>query len=76
MAEGKGKRDRAAEPARAEGAGQDQVQRAMDAEQRKGYFGAKVDPTPDEAYTVAGVTKGADTPETDPALRADAETAE
>jgi hypothetical protein len=30
-----------------------------------GYLGVKVDPTPDEAYTVAGVVKGQPTPETD-----------
>jgi hypothetical protein len=27
--------------------------------QRKGYLGEVADPTPNEAYTVAGVTKGA-----------------
>jgi hypothetical protein len=29
-----------------------------------GYLGANTDPTPDEAYSVAGVTSGAETPET------------
>jgi hypothetical protein len=31
----------------------------------QGYFGAVPDPTPNENYTVAGVTSGAPTPETD-----------
>lgn len=31
----------------------------------KGYLGIKVDPTPNSAYTVAGVTSGEPTPETD-----------
>lgn len=30
----------------------------------KGYLGTKVDPTPDHAYSVGGVTAGAKTPET------------
>lgn len=30
-----------------------------------GFLGSKVDPTPDENYTVDGVTSGAPTPETD-----------
>lgn len=29
-----------------------------------GYLGTKVDPTPNESYTVDGVTSGAETPET------------
>ena len=46
------------------------IQEAMDAEQEQGFRGTKVDPTPNHAYTVAGVTEGEPTPETDPALRA------
>ena len=34
-------------------------------EQAQGFRGLKVDPTPNENYTVAGVTSGAPTPETD-----------
>ncbi|MGV9600794.1 hypothetical protein ACWDR1_29455 [Streptosporangium sandarakinum] len=33
--------------------------------QAHGYFGHKVDPTPNEHYTVAGVVEGKPTPETD-----------
>jgi hypothetical protein len=40
-----------------------------------GYLGVKVDPTPDEAYTVAGVTKGQPTPETDAKAAAKADEA-
>jgi hypothetical protein len=40
-----------------------------------GYLGVKVDPTPDEAYTVAGVTKGQPTPETDEKAAAKAQEA-
>ncbi len=45
--------------------GKDQVQAAVDEETEQGFRGDKVDPTPDSAYSVAGVTKGAPTPETD-----------
>lgn len=34
----------------------------------RGYWGAVSDPTPNENYTVQGVTSGAPTPETDPEL--------
>lgn len=34
-------------------------------EQAQGFRGVEVDPTPNENYTVAGVTSGAPTPETD-----------
>lgn len=44
----------------------DQVQEKADAEVDQGYRGVKVDPTPNEHYTVAGVTEGKPTPETDP----------
>ena len=47
--------------------GQDAVQAAVDAEEDQGYHGVAVDPTPNSAYTVAGVTSGAPTPETDAA---------
>lgn len=45
--------------------GAGEVQEAFDAAEDKGFFGKKVDPTPNENYTVAGVTSGAPTPETD-----------
>lgn len=41
------------------------VQKLADAETEQGYRGAVSDPTPNENYTVAGVTSGAPTPETD-----------
>ncbi len=44
------------------------VQSAVDQETKQGFRGVEVDPTPNEAYTVAGVTSGQPTPETDPAL--------
>jgi hypothetical protein len=55
-----------------DGAGQKQVQSAMDQEQAQGFRGVKVDPTPDEHYTVAGVTSGKPTPETDADAAAEA----
>lgn len=45
------------------------AQEAMDAEQEQGFRGVAVDPTPNENYTVAGVTAGKPTPETDPEHR-------
>jgi hypothetical protein len=56
-------------------AGQDQVQDAVDEETDQGFRGTKVDPTPDAAYSVAGVTKGAATPETDDKAAAKADEA-
>ena len=44
----------------------DQVQTAVDQETEQGYRGLEVDPTPNENYTVAGVTSDKPTPETDP----------
>lgn len=41
-----------------------QVAELLDAEQEQGYRGQAVDSTPNENYTVAGVTAGAPTPET------------
>lgn len=37
----------------------------VDEQTEQGFFGEKVDPTPNENYTVAGVTSGKATPETD-----------
>lgn len=48
-----------------EDVGADQVQEAFDEANEKGFFGTKVDPTPNENYTVEGVTSGKPTPETD-----------
>lgn len=41
--------------------------------QAKGYFGSVPDPTPNEAYTLSGVTSGAATPETDEQAAEDAD---
>lgn len=43
----------------------DQIQKVVDRESEQGFRGIEVDPTPNENYTVAGVTSGAPTPETD-----------
>lgn len=43
-----------------------QVQEQVDIETDQGFRGVEVDPTPNENYTVAGVTAGKPTPETDP----------
>ena len=45
--------------------GQEQVQKAADAEAEKGLAGDEVDPTPNENYTVAGVLAGKPTPESE-----------
>jgi hypothetical protein len=49
-----------------------EVQAAVDEEQEKGFHGEKVDPTPNEHYTVAGVVAGKPTPETDHKAHLDA----
>ena len=36
-----------------------------DEQTEQGFFGERVDPTPNDNYTVAGVTSGKATPETD-----------
>lgn len=46
-------------------AGQAEVQKNVDEETEQGFVGVEVDPTPNENYTVAGVTSGKPTPETD-----------
>lgn len=56
-------------------AGADEIQKAVDDATDRGYLGVGVDPTPNEHYTVAGVTAGKPTPETDSQAAADARTA-
>lgn len=51
-------------PAKADG-GAAQVQAKTDEELEQGFRGTEVDTTPNENYTVAGVTSGKPTPETD-----------
>ena len=50
-------------PADEVGAGQ--VQAAFDEANEKGYFGETPDDTPNENYTLKGVTSGKPTPETE-----------
>ena len=45
--------------------GQEEVAERIAQEQAQGYVGTVTDPTPNENYTLAGVTSGAPTPETD-----------
>jgi hypothetical protein len=52
-----------------------QAAKNAEKELEEGFRGAKVDPTPNENYTVAGVTANAPTPETDPGLAAEADDA-
>lgn len=47
--------------------GSAEVQKKSDKETDQGFAGVEVDPTPNENYTVKGVTSGAPTPETDAA---------
>lgn len=49
----------------ADDAGQAEVQAAADEANDKGYYGEVPDKTPNENYTVQGVTAGKPTPETD-----------
>ncbi|HLA96318.1 MAG TPA: hypothetical protein VK612_11405 [Pyrinomonadaceae bacterium] len=42
-------------------------------ESEKGFFGVEVDQTPNENYTVSGVTKGLPTPETKAAAETETE---
>lgn len=47
----------------ADDAGQDEVQKRFDEAAEKGYFGHTPDETPNENYTLAGVTSDKPTPE-------------
>jgi len=49
-----------------------EVQEKVNDETEKGYRGTVLDPTPNENYTIAGVTSGKPTPETDEKLAAEA----
>jgi hypothetical protein len=46
--------------------GNAEVQDHMDVINEQGYMGVKVDPTPNENYTLRGAAEGLPTPETDP----------
>ena len=49
----------------ADDAGQAEVQAKFDEANEKGYFGSTPDETPNENYTLKGVTSGKPTPETE-----------
>ena len=49
----------------ADDAGQAEVQAKFDEAEEKGYFGETPDSTPNENYTLQGVTSGKPTPETE-----------
>jgi hypothetical protein len=49
----------------ADDAGQAEVQAKFDEANEKGYFGTTPDDTPNENYTLKGVTSGKPTPETE-----------
>lgn len=57
-------RDMRLVPDAGEEVGEGEVQEKMDKEQANGFRGLAADPTPNENYTVAGVTSDAPTPET------------
>lgn len=50
--------------------GAESLQRETDAATEQGFIGIEVDPTPNEHYTVQGVTSGKPTPETDAGAKA------
>lgn len=56
-------------PEPGEDVGESRVQEVIDAELEHGFRGVKTDLTPNEAYSVEGVTSGHETPETNPELR-------
>lgn len=51
------------------------MQAATDQAAAQGFVGTKVDPTPDEHYTLGGVVEGKPTPETSPEMAAKAHVA-
>lgn len=59
-----------ADAVKADAAVADQVADAIAVETDQGFRGVEVDKTPNEAYTLQGVTSGAPTPETDEAAAA------
>jgi hypothetical protein len=54
-----------ADAEKADSAVADQVAANIERETRQGFRGVEVDPTPNENYTLQGVTSGKPTPETD-----------
>lgn len=68
MSENEEKETTRRRPRNTDDAGQKEVQENMDEINEKGYLGEVPDPTPNENYTVEGVTQGKPTPETDSEL--------
>lgn len=52
-------------PSDADAPGNAEMQKRVDKAEEQGFLGVETDPTPNENYTVQGVTSGAATPETD-----------
>lgn len=67
MAESKStsRQSKSTQPTPDDGVAQE-IQRMTDDAEEQGFLGVDVDPTPNENYTVKGVTSGAPTPESDP----------
>jgi hypothetical protein len=59
-------KDTTADAAQAVEKASQKVTETVDKETAQGYRGTVTDPTPNENYTVAGVTSGKPTPENDP----------
>lgn len=55
--DGIGQKDEFVNPA------QDELQKTVDKANTQGFYGVEVDPTPNEHYTIDGVTSGKPTPE-------------
>lgn len=64
MADSKSTSRQSKQPTPDDGVAQE-MQKIVDEAEDKGFYGVEVDPTPNEHYTVAGVTAGKATPETD-----------
>jgi hypothetical protein len=57
-------------PKNTKDAGERELQETFDKANEQGFFGEEQDKTPNENYTLQGVTSGAKTPETDPEIAA------
>lgn len=66
MADSKSSRQsRTTQPTPDDGVAQE-MQKLVDEAEEQGFYGVEADPTPNEHYTLKGVTSGKPTPETDP----------
>lgn len=66
----------ASKPATESDPAAEELQAQADQEAAQGFRGVETDPTPNENYTVSGVTSGAPTPETDDDAAEDARKAQ